>query len=379
MKTVRWIMAAMMVAGMAQATVETNFFADFTGSQASPLTATALDNGTAVGSWIRTTVGTTSTATNGAIRLDTNSNGYDYTAALGSVADSSAGTVTLSYDIRNIRSAVSIGGKASEVLVKDAGGDVLVNLRISSTNSGANTELAIDTTSGFSPLSTNLWPTYSNTNTEPPTDWDHVEVVMGASGVDVYLNSALVGTNIAYRNTLNQDITDLQFFGTGTSQSGAWYDNVMVTSTKVKETYFYAYFNHSPDGSAGSATASNLNAGTLVGSWTVEAVEESYVTNGIVAWDQGLYTNLATLATTVDLASNPVFSYDVRGKRAAAALGGKASGLRVQNENGATIINISYSCTASAGQLRVWDAVASAWTNLTDNLLGNIVTPPSVI
>ena len=56
-------------------------------------------------------------------------------------------------------------------------------------------------------------------------------------------------------------------------------------------TNFFADFNSSANG---SATAINLNAGTAVGSWTVSALEESAVTNGIVNFEQGYYTNTAT-------------------------------------------------------------------------------------
>lgn len=137
-------------------------------------------------------------------------------------------------------------------------------------------------------------------------------------------------------------------------------------------TNFYADFNSSSDG---SATAANMNAGTAIGSWNVLALEESFVQSGVVAWDYGKYTNDAILATSATVANGVTFSYDVRSKRGAVALGGKASALRVLNETGATIINISYSCTATAGRLQVWDMSTSSWLVLTDTLQGAGTSP----
>ncbi|MCF7864859.1 MAG: hypothetical protein K9L89_08720 [Kiritimatiellales bacterium] len=137
-------------------------------------------------------------------------------------------------------------------------------------------------------------------------------------------------------------------------------------------TNFFADFNASANG---VASADNLNAGTVVGSWNVLALEESFVQGGVVAFDWGKYTNDAILATSATLADGVTFSYDVRSKRGASALGGKASALRVVNENGATIINISYSCTTTEGRLQVWDASTSSWLVLTDALQGMGSTP----
>ena len=141
-------------------------------------------------------------------------------------------------------------------------------------------------------------------------------------------------------------------------------------------TNFYADFNGSADG---NATAANMNAGTAIGSWNVLALEESFVDTGVVAWDFGKYTNDAVLATSATVADGVTFSYDVRSRRGAAALGGKASALRVLNENGDTIVNISYSCTASAGRLQVWDVSTSGWLVLTDTLAGSSLNLPSAM
>lgn len=139
-------------------------------------------------------------------------------------------------------------------------------------------------------------------------------------------------------------------------------DGQLVSGTL---TNFYADFNEAADG---SAAESNLNAGTAIGSWSVSALEESFVDSGVVAWDQGCYTNTAHLAAGAVRAGGVTFSYDILSKRAAASLGGKASAIRVLDENGKTIVNLSYSATSAESRLQVWDQSNLEWLILTTNL-----------
>ncbi|QHI68545.1 sialidase family protein [Tichowtungia aerotolerans] len=139
-------------------------------------------------------------------------------------------------------------------------------------------------------------------------------------------------------------------------------DGQLVTGTL---TNFYADFNEASDG---SATESDLNAGTAIGSWSVSALEESFVNSGVVAWDQGCYTNTAHLAAAADRSAGVTFSYDILSKRAAAVLGGKASAIRVLDEDGKTIVNLSYTATSAESRLQVWDQANTNWLVLTSDL-----------
>lgn len=377
MKMMKWIMAATMVAGMAQATVETNFFANFEGSTDGAATKTNLDAGTPTGFWLVDNVAEsfiTNNAGGGVVAFEVGK--YTNTAVM-AVAPDLADGVTLSFDVRS-KGSVASGVSQNSIVLRNSANVNLISLQYSTSQVESNAALRIFITGPG-------WVTLSNAVLSLPEEdlasgtLDTIKLELGAGGFTVYANDVDVSGYLVYNTPDNATDLGRIFFSGIHNGCSVWYDDVLVTSTKTKETYLYADFNNSADGTEGSATAENLNAGTAVGSWTVEALEESYVTNGLVAWDNGKYTNTATLATAANLSDNPVFSYDVRSKRAAASLGGKASALRVQDENGATIINMSYSTTSSAGQLRVWDAVASAWTNLTDSLLGNSVIPPSTM
>ncbi|MEI7851432.1 MAG: hypothetical protein WCH86_06325, partial [Kiritimatiellales bacterium] len=144
--------------------------------------------------------------------------------------------------------------------------------------------------------------------------------------------------------------------------------NIILTATYndlTTVTNFYANFTGSENG--GAATSTNLNAGTAVGSWTVQNQLTSYTTNNptrgdVLKFQAGQYTNNAVLATTAALTGGVNVSYDVR-----RAILAQVNTVSVKNENGDTFLEIAMSGTAN-GQFRIsYNGVTNGWNDLCSN------------
>ena len=157
-----------------------------------------------------------------------------------------------------------------------------------------------------------------------------------------------------------------------------WATNYWLSATpssggsvgSVVETNFYADFSGS---SAGSVAEANLNAGTPVGYWTGNNVEESTVADNAIgrmaAFESGRYTNIAMMASGVALSNGVSLRFDARIK---SLTSNGLNRILVKNESGQNILEIQYNAVSGGhAVLRAYhnNGATTGWTVISDDML----------
>ena len=133
----------------------------------------------------------------------------------------------------------------------------------------------------------------------------------------------------------------------------------------VNERYFYAGFDVPDSGAAGSLTqASQLNAGTSLGSWTISDAQEALISGTAAGFDQGPYSFYAQLDSPAAVKDGVVFSVDMRSKRNAP---NDFNAIRIKNERGSNSVSLRWSGAADgiSGRLEYW---TGSWTFITNGV-----------
>ncbi|MDF7827035.1 hypothetical protein P4B35_23635, partial [Pontiellaceae bacterium B12227] len=147
-------------------------------------------------------------------------------------------------------------------------------------------------------------------------------------------------------------------------------------------TNFFADFQGAADGNI--STAADINAGTVVGSWTITALEESKfesnpASNRRLALDQGKYDFTASLATAATLAHGVTFSIDFRNLRDGSV---KYNDIRLKTDGGWNLLSLRLVPTAnSTGNpdwLQRWNPDTASWTNVVEIFQNSPAIPNEV-
>ncbi|QHI68546.1 hypothetical protein [Tichowtungia aerotolerans] len=364
MKKFLMIAAVSFAACAGHAGVVTNFYADFevlnSGGPGTLTNAAQVNAGTPVGSWIVTDA-QESLIFGGAAGFDQGE--YDFTANCKSGAQVANG-VTITFDMRSRRDGFN---KYNAIRIKNEAGLNAISLRWSGTADGVSGQLEYWVTgTGWVVAANDIF--LANDFGFASGITDRMTISLSSAGYDVAVNGAVILEGMEYA-AVPETIQSMQFFGDGVLLGGAWYDTILVTSGLAPEGYaahFNAEFNVPDSGGEGTLTAvEQLDAGTEVGSWVLADAQESFIFNGAVGFDQGLYNVTANLASNAAVKDGVVFHADIRSKRDGAT---KWNGIRIKNESGLNVISLRWTGTADgvSGSLEYWNG---AWVSLGNNIL----------
>ncbi|MGE4489236.1 MAG: hypothetical protein AB7E95_06820 [Kiritimatiellales bacterium] len=82
-------------------------------------------------------------------------------------------------------------------------------------------------------LSTDLAGPVDASVTTPPDAYEHFEIVLSSSGLDIWVNGTQLADGIAYASTsTSASLRQFRLIGSN-DNAGAWYDNIVVTTEPV--------------------------------------------------------------------------------------------------------------------------------------------------
>lgn len=224
-KILAGLVVSLCVSSLAQAQLVS---VDFNTTAASdPVNSTTLNATTSGGTWtvnsLEESIYLESTITPGNMALQTDRGSYDFDLDFTSAAALSGTTVSWNWQLVRKVSGNADGNRRNNMSLFDSTGDELLNVYIANTTSGSG-GLGVFV-SGTGLVASGL--SKGNADTYVEADMHDFELVLGASGFDVWLNgSKLNATTIAY-NAVVTDLDTIQLWGSG-NDAGGQIDNLVI-------------------------------------------------------------------------------------------------------------------------------------------------------